>query len=163
MDPSSKLVLIRSNEANPTAYVSLVPNVAKQLMDQNKGVVAIGDTFIYGLLGKPDLFDVQTVTPLLAQLQAGAEAKVAKLEQEEKKDEGAGAKKVKPAALRVSDTVSYTPSAPAQPEKKGKQGASKPKKEKLQGVCEFTCYTVPEGHQKAVVDFFLKAGWKEQV
>jgi len=104
---------------------------------------------------------------LRAQLQANAEGKAAKLvvaeekNSDERKDDAAASaarKVVKPATLRVSDTVSYTPPVQAASGKK----QVKPKKEKLQGVCEFTCYTVPAGNQNAVVDFFLKAGWKEQ-
>lgn len=138
----------------------------QRLKDQGKGVVFIGSSFIYGLLGNKDLVpQLGELEGFLAQVgelsakedRERALKKLNKEQQEQKSKEAEDAKSNPPAAAASS-------SAPAG---KAKQlvrtkdtVAIKTKKtnEKITGIVEFVVFTY-EGHQEKVVEWFKKAGF----
>eukprot|EP00742_Colponemidia_sp_Colp-10_P001200 GILJ01001293.1.p1 GENE.GILJ01001293.1~~GILJ01001293.1.p1 ORF type:complete len:960 (-),score=188.73 GILJ01001293.1:174-3053(-) len=75
LDPSVSLVLFRSDELVPTLYISNVVGYAEQLKAARKGVVFVGNTFLYGFLGSPELFDVQSLNPLVTSGETGPKNK----------------------------------------------------------------------------------------
>ena len=61
IDAKEKLVFTRSEEKNATIYVSFLANYAKGLKDGGKGVVYVGEKFIYGILGDAKEIDLEAV------------------------------------------------------------------------------------------------------
>jgi hypothetical protein len=51
---------MRSEQSDPTLYVSCVKQYAPLLQEKKTGVVYIGKTFVYGLLGGVDLMDTDS-------------------------------------------------------------------------------------------------------
>ena len=65
LDPSSKMLLATTDQENPTIFVSNMPTYAAALKEQNKAIIFVGKTFLYGLQGSLDLFDPKTVQPII--------------------------------------------------------------------------------------------------
>ena len=61
IDAPHKLVFTRSEEKNATIYFSFLANYAKGLKDGGKGVVYVGEKFIYGILGDAKQIDLEAV------------------------------------------------------------------------------------------------------
>ena len=61
IDAKEKLVFTRSEEKNATIYFSFLANYAKGLKDGGKGVVYVGEKFIYGILGDAKEIDLEAV------------------------------------------------------------------------------------------------------
>jgi len=153
LSPEPKLLLVRSDQANPTLYISNMPQYAEQLKATGKGVVFVGKTFLYGLVGDAKLFDAKA-GPLQQELSKMSEA----AEQKEKARAESEAKTEKKATkapkLVVKDTVTI----------KGDKKL-KTKAQKIAGVQDFTCFGVPDDGSAQVggplVDFFLQTGFVE--
>jgi len=168
-DPATKLGGFESTEDNATLYIGNMPAFAQKLKDQKKGVVFVGASFIYGLLGSAELL------PKLGELEAALQKiEVDSAEEDRKKKEkkaqppkdGAASSSssaaVAPApaassspapskgklSVRVKDTVSITSK-----DKKGKKVV-----EKVSGVAEFVVFAY-EGHQAKVVEWFKQNGF----
>ena len=57
----AKTVFMMSEQQNPTFYFSNLPKYAMKLKEAGKGVVFIGNGFVFGVLGKEDAFDVEDI------------------------------------------------------------------------------------------------------
>jgi len=170
LDPESKLAAFESSENNATLFVGNMPHFAQKLKDQNKGAVFVGSTFVYGLLGSPELL------PKLAEFEAALQAIEVESAEEDrqkkaKKAEKAAAagaaaapaeekKEAAPAAaaaagpakakqlVRVKDTVTLSSK-----DKKGKKVT-----EKMTGMAEIVVFQY-EGHQSKVLKWFADQGF----
>jgi hypothetical protein len=54
------LAIFKTDETNPRLFISTLPNFAEKLRETKKGVVFIGETFFYGILGNPTAYDFAT-------------------------------------------------------------------------------------------------------
>lgn len=52
---------VRSDQPDPTIYFSFLPQFAEELQKLGKGLVFVGDNFVVGLLGKPELLNVSQI------------------------------------------------------------------------------------------------------
>jgi len=59
LDPCKQLVVFKSDDSNPSLPIREVPQFAARLKSAKKGVVFLGESWLYGLLGDPSLFDLQ--------------------------------------------------------------------------------------------------------
>jgi len=64
-DPNFRVAIVKSNHDSPTLYFSHLKNYAAMLKRENKGIIFVTDNFVYGLVGNPDLFNVQGLQELL--------------------------------------------------------------------------------------------------
>ena len=136
LDPTTKLVVVRSDESSPTMYISNLPNYAQQLHEGKKGVIFVGETFLYGILGDPTIFDVSKLEDEIALAVAG----------EEKKDDK---KKAKP-NLVIKTSV------------QSKGTGRKPVKVKVENVIELTSFGLVRGSDRKVAELLLKSGFAGQ-
>jgi hypothetical protein len=60
-DTEHPVHFVKSDQADPTLYFSFLPQFAEQLQQLGKGLVFVGDSFVVGLLGKPELLPVAEV------------------------------------------------------------------------------------------------------
>lgn len=61
LDSNNNFVFTRSEEKNATVYFSFLATYAKNLKERNKGVVYVGEKFIYGILGNSKQIDLEMV------------------------------------------------------------------------------------------------------
>jgi len=74
-NPNVVLSYIISDQDNATLYFSYLAQYASGLKDKKKGVVFIGNNFIYGILGTKDLISVEKLKAFLLQKNEKAELK----------------------------------------------------------------------------------------
>eukprot|EP00357_Protocruzia_adherens_P036422 CAMPEP_0115033840 /NCGR_PEP_ID=MMETSP0216-20121206/40213_1 /TAXON_ID=223996 /ORGANISM="Protocruzia adherens, Strain Boccale" /LENGTH=961 /DNA_ID=CAMNT_0002412447 /DNA_START=107 /DNA_END=2992 /DNA_ORIENTATION=+ len=60
-----KLAFVQSDQENPTLYFSFMSHHAADLQAGNKGIVYVGDNFVFGLLGSPELYDAKQLIPAI--------------------------------------------------------------------------------------------------
>jgi alanyl-tRNA synthetase len=60
-DTKSSLVYVLSDHPNPTLYFSHLPQHANALKAAGKGVIFIGNNFLFALLGRPDQLDTEHI------------------------------------------------------------------------------------------------------
>ena len=53
-DPETKTYFVKSDQSDPTLYISFLPQFAETFKEQGKGIAFIGDTFVVGLFGEKD-------------------------------------------------------------------------------------------------------------
>eukprot|EP00455_Lapot_gusevi_P012317 TRINITY_DN157_c0_g1_i2.p1 TRINITY_DN157_c0_g1~~TRINITY_DN157_c0_g1_i2.p1 ORF type:complete len:1016 (+),score=442.80 TRINITY_DN157_c0_g1_i2:57-3050(+) len=152
LDPNARLIVCRSTQEDATQYISLMPNYAAKLKESGKGVVFVGDTFIFGLLGAAASFDPATLEPIMRQLeeegQKRSQEKQSKKQsesKEEEKDASKGKKAQKRADIKVMRSVTL---------KEGK------KKVTVSDVCQFVSFANPNPTQ--VMNFFVSQGFVQQ-
>jgi alanyl-tRNA synthetase len=104
-DPGYTLALLNSDQANPTLYFSFLKEHAENLKNTGKGVVFIGNNFLYGLLGKKELLDVNALLNLLKKNNADAKIKAQEKLQVKK---GKGKPVTVEGAMEFSYIGSYT-------------------------------------------------------
>eukprot|EP00164_Ancoracysta_twista_P003216 GFYU01004295.1.p2 GENE.GFYU01004295.1~~GFYU01004295.1.p2 ORF type:complete len:891 (-),score=379.12 GFYU01004295.1:90-2453(-) len=73
-EPSN--LVIRSDMPDPTLLISIVPGCAEKLKASGKGVIFVGKTFLYGLLGNPKAFDTAPLADMITKAAAGGKAKL---------------------------------------------------------------------------------------
>lgn len=56
-----KAFFVKSDQADPTLYISFLPQFAEEFKEQGKGIVFLGNSFAVGLFGNPDLIDVKAL------------------------------------------------------------------------------------------------------
>ncbi len=54
-----QLYYIKSDMADPTLYFSFLPQFAQELQEKGKGIIFLGNSFAFGLLGKPEGFNIE--------------------------------------------------------------------------------------------------------
>jgi alanyl-tRNA synthetase len=134
LDEKLKLSVISSTEPNPTMFISLMPEHAASLKAAGKGFIAVGESWIYGLLGDAKAFDVEKqLGPVLAKLE---EAKKASAKADDKA-------KMKPVQLKVKTELQVASS-----DKKVKT------KTKVSDVVEFVSFALYD--RDAVIEHILK-------
>jgi alanyl-tRNA synthetase len=135
LSPEPKLLLVKTDQSNPTLFISNMPAFAEEMKARGKGVVFLGKSFLYGLLGDAAAFDTKELAALLATL---GESVVA-----------AGGKAP---ALMAKDALTV---------KGDKKAKTKPTK--VTGICEFSCFAVPEQTSgqwsPELLELFVKAGF----
>lgn len=166
LEPQAKLAIFESSEPNATMFIANMPAFAARLKADSKGVVFVGSSFLYGLLGSPDL--VPTLSELEGFLQtlesvSAEEDRLRALKKQSKEALAAATSSAKgdgavaPVAaaggkakqmVRTKDTVSSSSK-----DKKGKKVT-----EKTSGLCEFTVFEY-KGHQEKVVEWFKARGF----
>jgi len=60
-DAANAVHFVRSEQADPTIYFSFLPQFAEELQRLGKGLVFVGESYVVGLLGKPELLTVAEV------------------------------------------------------------------------------------------------------
>jgi alanyl-tRNA synthetase len=152
LEPETKLQLIRTDQANPTLFIGNCPKAALDLQKAKKGIVYVGATFMYGLLGDKSLFDPKALEPLFAEFQKDALARAEESKEAENDKKDKKAKKVKPVRLMSKNQVVV------------KSANKKIKPVKVKDVVEFSCYTLPGLHvTDKLVDFLVSKGFTEKV
>jgi len=53
-DNESKAFFVKSEQPDPTLYISFLPQFAEEFKTQGKGIAFVGSNFIVGLFGNPD-------------------------------------------------------------------------------------------------------------
>jgi len=183
LNPESKLEAFESSEPNATLFIGNMPPFAEKLKSQKKGVVFVGSSFIYGLIGD------STLVPKLGELEAALQKIAADSEAEDKAKK---AKKAGPpgaaaaAAEQKSKEEAEEKATPAPKDaKEGKEAPkeaakdAKPKQlvrvkdtvaintkdakgkkvsTKVTGIAEVVVFAY-EGHQAKVVDWFKQNGF----
>lgn len=66
--PEGTLQFIRSDQPDPTLYVSSLKQFADQLQAKKNGIIYIGKTFVVGLLASPEMIDLKKLEATCAQL-----------------------------------------------------------------------------------------------
>jgi hypothetical protein len=74
-DPAYSQVLIESDQQNPTLYFSFLKEHADSLKKAGKGVVFVGENFVYGLLGNPGAVNLEAFGNVLKEKNPGAKVK----------------------------------------------------------------------------------------
>jgi alanyl-tRNA synthetase len=164
LEPETKLTAFESTEANATLFIGNMPPFAAKLKEQGKGVVFIGSSFIYGLLGSAELVPkIAELEAFLQQLEVvsaeedkqRALKKLSKQEQEAAKAAEVAAPVAAAASsskakqlVRVKDTVTISSK-----DKKGKKVT-----EKVTGLVELVVFAYT-GHQEKVVEWFAQQGF----
>lgn len=188
LDPKKQLLVIRSEAENPTLCISDVPNFADRLKAANKGIVYVGTSWIYGLLGDAKLFTVDEIEPALAAIAkelaeaaAAKKAKDAEKEKEKEKKKAAAASASSSSSSSSAETpapvaVAAAGAAPAASSgaapkqlkitkatsvtvSKGKTKEGKKQSAKVDSVSQFTVFGVQTSLQDKVVEFFSKKGF----
>lgn len=57
LNDEQKLFYVKSDQPDPTLYFSFLARYASDVQAKEKGVVFIGQSFVIGLLAKPDMID----------------------------------------------------------------------------------------------------------
>ena len=65
LDSSHGYVFTKSEEKNATIYFSFLAGYAKNLKEGNKGVVYVGEKFLYGILANPKQIDLEELKAIL--------------------------------------------------------------------------------------------------
>lgn len=73
-DADTRVAFIKTDQPDPTMFISLTPSFAERLKAAGKGLVFVGATFVYGLLGNPALVDVNALEAALQADDAAAPA-----------------------------------------------------------------------------------------
>ncbi len=60
-DTENTVHFVKSEQPDPTIYFSFLPQFAEQLQKLGKGLVFVGDSYVVGLLGKPELLPVPEI------------------------------------------------------------------------------------------------------
>lgn len=173
LEPENKLAVFESSEPNATLFIGAMPAFAQKLKEQGKGVVFVGSSFIYGLLGNP------SAVPKIGELEAflasvaiesaeedrqRALKKLNPQQQEEQKTkEAADAATPVPAAAAAGKPKQLVRSKDTVVIKTKKVVDKKPTvvTEKITALNEFVVFAY-EGHQEKVVDWFAKQGFTTQ-
>jgi hypothetical protein len=58
-DTQQKTFYVKAEEDNPTIYIASLPAFAEQFKEQGKGIVFIGQNYVFGLFGDPSLVDMK--------------------------------------------------------------------------------------------------------
>lgn len=66
--PGPKVLFSRSEQNDPTMYISFLKQYAQQLKDGKKGIIYMGKNFIVGLLGSPDMLPMEDLIKLAKSL-----------------------------------------------------------------------------------------------
>lgn len=130
-----KTILYKSDMANPTLYISNMPQFAQGLKDGKKNIVFVGKTFLYGICGDASVFNKDAIQNVLNEMGAAADAK-------------------KPPTLMVKQQIAL---------KGDKKLNIKPSK--ITDVVEFSCFTVPSTSgvvSAQLVEAFAKLGFVER-
>jgi len=169
LEPERKTLLVESNEANATLFISNMAPFAAKLKEQNKGIVFVGPTFVYGLLGSdallPKLGDLEAILQKV-EFDSAEEDRQRALKKAGAKDAAAVAPASSapaPAAaaaaggkakqlVRTKDTIAIT----TKDKKTGKKVS-----EKVTGLAEFTVFEY-KGHQAKVMDWFKHSGFNTE-
>jgi alanyl-tRNA synthetase len=177
----SKVFVFASDLASPTACISYVPPFVAELKAQGKGVVFVGETWVYALFGSGDkvLYDSGEVLAMMNAAEAAA------AEKEAKKAEGA-AREANESASSASTSgnaavAAASSSAAAAPvDKKAaaavaakkalkvivknnvtpKPKTKKEKKVKVTDITEVTCFATPAHAQTLLIEHFASKGFK---
>jgi len=72
-DAANAVHFVRSEQPDPTIYFSFLPQFAEELQRLGKGLVFVGESYVVGLLGKPELL---TVTEVEAECKAKSSKEV---------------------------------------------------------------------------------------
>jgi alanyl-tRNA synthetase len=138
LTPNVKLGVVRTDEDNAKNFISLVPNYAKQLQEAGKGIVFVGQSFVYGLFGRADLYNVNGELKKLVETLGETE--------EEKMKAAADPKNAEAAAAAPKDK------GPKKP-----QFLVKDKCNNVANVAELRVFAL--GQPDKVVEFLLKEGF----
>ena len=66
LEPNNNVkALFKTDESNVRLLISILPNFAEKLRENKKGVVFIGETFLYGILGDPSSYDFISLQPIM--------------------------------------------------------------------------------------------------
>jgi alanyl-tRNA synthetase len=132
----------KSDQSNPTLFISSMPQFAAEIKKQGKTCVFLGKTFVYGLVGKPIKFDPTQVLGGFLENKAN------------EPDTTDGKPTKKKGGLIIKDTITI------KADLKAKKAA-----EKITEIIEFSSFSVPPGpnHQynEAVCELLRKAGLVE--
>ena len=60
-DSNQRTALVPSDQPSPTLYFSFLKNYSEMLKQSQKGIVFLGETFIYGMLGDPTALDLSAL------------------------------------------------------------------------------------------------------
>jgi len=133
----------KSDQPNPTLFISLMPQYAAEIKKQGKTCVFLGKTFIYGLVGDTSKFNPTAVLGKFLASETKAEPT---------ESDGKGAKQKQSLILKDTITIKADPK-------------SKKQAEKITGICEFSSFSVPPGasgqYNEAVVELLRNAGLVE--
>lgn len=118
-DENNKMFLIKSDEATATLYISNMSDYVQQLKDQGKTIIFVGESFAYGIVGNPAMFDVEAdFTAKLKEHHAFA---------------AASNPEAKPVNVIVKKDMQYVPAS------EGKKG----KKVKVTDIVQFQTFSLP--------------------
>ena len=56
---------MKTKEDNPTLYFSFLTHHAAALKEKGKGIVYVGNTFFFGVVGKENAFDITELKEIL--------------------------------------------------------------------------------------------------
>jgi len=79
LDPSSNFIVARSDESSPTMFISNMPQYAEKLKEGKKGVIFVGPSYLYGLIGVDDKVDSKALEEAVSKMQVEAKSKKAPL------------------------------------------------------------------------------------
>lgn len=136
LDPDSRYVFVRSDQESATLYISQIPQYAQRLKESGKGVIFVGHNWLYGLIGDTSGFDPQE--------EIGAVVDDIEKNEAEKKYE----EPRKKAAVRFNANVTTKPKD------------KKEKKKKIEGVVEFTVFSL--ANTAPVIDLLRDRGFEER-
>jgi len=75
-NPESQRVIFRSDEENPTIYFSYLGGAGQDLKERGKSLIYIGETFIYGVLGNPQVLNIDKLKEEVKRKNASANLKI---------------------------------------------------------------------------------------
>jgi alanyl-tRNA synthetase len=167
LNPKHKLRVIKSEEATATLYIANMPNYAEEFKSSGKGIVFVGETWIFGLLGEQKSYDPKELESFLPQQLAAEEKRkeeqadkekklgikpksAAVAPAEEKKDnmnKKAASNKV---VIKLQDTVSFN-----------RVVEKKKTSVKVTGVTQFTLFSILGISSSLVIEYFKSKGFTE--
>jgi len=139
LEEDSKLVVFKSDQSNIGMFLSNMPMYAERLKENNKGVVYVGNNFVYGLLGSKDLFDAELFKTFFDLLDSAEEK---------------GNKKKK--KIDISEHVKF------------RSKNKKKKVTKINDVIQFSCKSIPNPKGQSdfnpnfdrIIQFFISHGFQ---
>ena len=167
LDPASRLLLVRSSEPTSTLYISNMPQHAQRLHESGKGVVFVGDGFVYGLLGDGaalDVADVEAALRAMADAEARQRAERSEEREQKSKHDADAKEEVKeqqqqqqpPAKQEKAMLVKATQTLSISRGKDKKTG--KQLKDTLTGVLQFDVFRMTVRPESAI-EYFCSKGF----
>jgi len=150
LDPLTKQIVVSSDHKDATLYISHIPHYGQKLKEAGKGVVFVGEDFLYGLLGQQQSVKEKLQNSIDAIIE---EAKRKEAERKSRHDEVHAEKKISAAEEFVEKKFKKSTVV----EKSMIPKSKTPNGQDVTGVTEFFAFSIP--NTDPLITYFVNLGF----